>query len=455
VSNGRPRRSIFGGLLLILIGGVLLAGNFYPEVRFWSFFARFWPAILILWGLAKLFDYFASQRTGDATPPAFTAGEFFLLFFLLILGAGVSITKEGINRGIFTEMGDFPGFVNRYSYTEEAALKFAKPDATIVINNSRGNIRIIPEDTREIRVVAQKQVLIFGNEAEAKERATQTRIEIREVSGGYEIRRVDAPTENNRGRVTMDFEIHLPRQASLNAKIVRGDLTLGGLQGTISIDAQRSDVEVRDAGKDVDVRIRTGNVRVTKVAGNVRLDGSGDEIGVTDVKGEAIVQGEFSGPIRLTNVARGGKFVSNRTDLTFGPLPGRLELGGGELEITDSAGSVDVTTREKDIRLENIAGRVKIVNRRGNIELRFKNPPKEELDVMNESGNIELTLPSAASFEIAASSQNGEVDSEFSDPGLKKTEDRDNARLEGKVGARGPQIKVKTTYGTVSLRKTT
>jgi len=458
VSNDKPRRSIFGGLLFVLVGSILLAGSFYPEIRFWSFFARFWPAILILWGLAKLFDYFASQRSGNPQPPAFTAGEFFLLFFLIVLGVGVAGVRDWFNRGdVGPFQGDWPpGLFSHYTYREETSLKVAKPDVLINIQNARGDVNVVPWDTSEIRVVTQKDVLVFGNEADGRERAAQVRIEIREVTGGYEIRRVDTGIAGNRGRVSLDLEIHIPRQAAIEAKVQRGNLTLGGFAGNVTVDGQRSEVEVRDIQKDVDIRLDRGSIRISKVKGNVRLTGSGSELEIGDVGGEAALTAvEFTGPIRLTNIAKGGRFQSQRSDLSFGPLPGRLELDSGDLQIVDSAGSVDITTREKDIRLENIAGRVRIQNRRGNIELRYKTPPKDELDVVNESGNIEVTLPSAATFEISASSDKGEVESEFEGPGLKKSDEKESARLEGKVGTKGPQIRVKTTYGTVSLRKTT
>jgi hypothetical protein len=445
-------------LLLVLIGGVLLAANFMPEIRPWEFFSRFWPALLILWGLAKLFDYFAAQRTGTQAPPSFTAGEFFLLLFLLLLGGSLSTLRWAINNepGFYINDDDIhiPGLLNPYTFTEETNLNVTKRDAVINVANLRGDVNIIPEaDSTSIRVVTKKTVLVMGGEADAKERAERSRIEIRDVGAGYEIRRVDNVTGRNLGRVAMNLEIHVPRTASIEAKLQRGNFSANGLAGSINVDSSRGDVEIRDAAQNVDVHMRGGDVRIAKVKGNVRLSGSGSEIDISDVAGEAaVVDAEFGG-IRISNIAKGGRFVSRRTDMTFGPLPGRLELGSGDLEVVDLTGSVDITTNEKDIRLENVSGRVRIQNRRGDIAVRFKSAPKEEVDVSNESGKVELTLPAASAFEISASSQNGEVESEFEGPELKKTEEHESGRLEGKIGARGPQIRLKTTYGTVALRK--
>jgi hypothetical protein len=50
------------------------------------------------------------------------------------------------------------------------------------------------------------------------------------------------------------------------------------------------------------------------------------------------------------------------------------------------------------------------------------------------------------------------MESEFTDSALKKTgggdEDSDS-HLEGKVGSRGPKIILKTSYGSIALRKAT
>ncbi len=111
-------------------------------------------------------------------------------------------------------------------------------------------------------------------------------------------------------------------------------------------------------------------------------------------------------------------------------------------------------TRKNDIELENVAGRIHIENKDGNIELRFAQPPREEVSVANESGSIKLVLPAKSTFEVHAEARQGDVDCEFSDQLAKEqVQERGNTRLDGKVGPKGPQIKLKTTYGSIRLKK--
>jgi hypothetical protein len=57
-----PARPLGGalsaGLILIIIGVIFLLENFNPSFSLWSV-VRYWPVILILIGLRRLYDYFA------------------------------------------------------------------------------------------------------------------------------------------------------------------------------------------------------------------------------------------------------------------------------------------------------------------------------------------------------------------------------------------------------------
>ncbi|MBI1738307.1 MAG: DUF4097 family beta strand repeat protein [Acidobacteria bacterium] len=452
-ANRPRRRPIFSGLILILLGCLLLAQNFRPELRVWEMFREFWPVLLIIWGLAKMFDYFAARRTGDAAPPAFTGGEFFLLLLLFAFAGAMGFFDWARNN---PDMNiDWGPWEQRYSFSEETVQKNVKPAASITISTEYGDITVLPEDAPDIRVVALKSVghVGVGNENSAKERADQVKVEIREDAGVYTVRPVD---QKSGRRVTVDLEVHVPRQAGMDARTGRGTVKITGLAGNISVDSRHGDVEIRDAGKDVQAQIRSGALRVSNVKGNVRVSGRGGggvDIDVSDVTGDASIEGEFGGPIRVKNVARSVRFLSQRTDLTIGALAGRLELDSGDLRVYDANGSVTLTTSHKDIRMDNVNGRIRIDNKKGNVELRLKNAPKDEIEVNNESARIDVALPASSAFDILATSRNGDIDTGFEGPELKRSDENGTAKLEGKIGNRGPQIRLKTTYGTVSVRK--
>ena len=132
-----------------------------------------------------------------------------------------------------------------------------------------------------------------------------------------------------------------------------------------------------------------------------------------------------------------------------------MEAGPGNLEIADAPGNLTLRSNSEDISIENPGGKLKVDNRNGNIEVRFSTPPKEAIEITNSSSPITLILPESSSFEIGADCHSCDIDSEFSADSLKQTSTGGDAHLEGKYGnGRGPKITLKTSYGSISIRKT-
>ena len=65
MARGSSAGVLWAGVILIAIGAFFLANNFY-DISAWRVFARYWPVILILIGLRKLYRYFTWQ---EIVPP--------------------------------------------------------------------------------------------------------------------------------------------------------------------------------------------------------------------------------------------------------------------------------------------------------------------------------------------------------------------------------------------------
>ena len=72
--------------------------------------------------------------------------------------------------------------------------------------------------------------------------------------------------------------------------------------------------------------------------------------------GDATFEGEFFGPIRVRNVTKTTRYASEKADLTLVHMTGRLELDSGEIDVSDVSGSAKLTTHDKDMDVENVAG---------------------------------------------------------------------------------------------------
>lgn len=459
----RPRRkSIFGGLLWVVIGSLLLANNLGAQFGFWEMLFNWWPLLLILLGLGKLFEHYAATRSGEPPARLLSGGEIFLLILLFLMAGAytgiVQIAGDDVDL-------DLPWW-NPYTITEEAKIA-AKPNSKIVIEVPRGNVTLHPEDIAEIRVVANKS-LRAEDEAEAEQIAKNYGVTVRESGGVFEVRGT-TPTlreiDNNKfprirrgrwgqGRVSIDLEVHVPRQSNVDIRTERGAINVIGLAGNLTTNSRSRDVEIRDVTGNVDVEVRGGDIHVTNTKGDLRMTGSGGQVDIADVTGQAQVNGEYSGPIRFKNVAKEVRFNSRRSDITLSTLKGTLELNSSDMEIFE-AGNVNVTTSNYSIIVENPTGRVVADNKNGDIVLRYNAPPGADVEINNERADVEITMPQKAEFTVDASSRNGRAESDFKD-GVRVTggerEGERDGKIEGKVGQRGPTIKVRTTTGTVRLR---
>jgi hypothetical protein len=451
MSNGQRRpASIFSGLVMILFGTLFLLHTLRGDLGIGHLLRTWWPVLLIVWGLVKLVERMAAHRHGTTAPRTITGGEILLVLSLLTL-VGLVVAREKMSE-VFGREGELHDILGGNTYTFELSVppKPVPANARIAVRTTRGDVTIRAEDTAELQVTATKRISAWS-ESEADRLAAPVTVVVEQTAEGFDVHPQGGESES--GRVGVDIEVRVPKKAAVSVRNRRGDIQVSGVEGSVSINNQRGNIEIRDCA-DVNVDMNRGDAKVSDTKGNVKISGRGGEVEVLNASGTLTLNGEFFGSIRAERIAKGVRFVSQRTDLTVSQLSGRLETGAGNLELVDAPGNVTLRTHAKDISMENAGGKVEIENRGGNVELRFSQPPKDDISVSNASAGITLKLPSSAAFEIAADSRSGEIDSEFSGSGLKQTEDeRGNAHLEGKVGVRGPKITLKTTYGQINIRK--
>jgi hypothetical protein len=448
----RHRRSIFSGLLLIIFGLLLLSHNFGGSLPAWEILRKWWPLIFILWGLAKLYDHYVSQRTGQPPPPTISAGEVLLVLLLLAVVGGLGIVDWGSNhpnRGdIFSSMWNEP-----YTFTESVPAQTIAAKSQVTVRTARGNITVTADDTQQISVTARKSASA-ANESEAQDRANHVHVTVTKTDSGYVVE--PQGQNDSEGTVSVELEVHVPKNITLDAHTDRGGVQTSGVAGNITIQSQHGSVEVRQSGADVSVDSSSSDdVRVIGAAGNVRVSGRGQQVEITDVQGAATLDGEYGGSLAFARISKGIHFVSNRTDLTVTQLSGRVEIPNpGDMGIHDSTGNVTLTTTKRDITLDNVTGKIQVDNRSGNITVRFTEPPKEPLELTTQSGDIDVTVPAKSAFDVSArADNNGEISTDFSELESRIDETRGNKRLDGSVGAHGPKLDLRTTHATIRIRK--
>ena len=111
VNETPPRRgSLTGAVLLIAIGALLLASNLLPNFDAWPFLSRYWPVILIIFGVGMLFDALRSSASQGARPPGRGGGWAIILILLLLFFAFALVRAGRFSRMVHeTESVDAQG----------------------------------------------------------------------------------------------------------------------------------------------------------------------------------------------------------------------------------------------------------------------------------------------------------------------------------------------------------
>jgi DUF4097 and DUF4098 domain-containing protein YvlB len=444
-----PQKSLFPGLALLLVGVLLLVHN-YRGLDISQIVRYGWPFLIILWGGIKLYERVMASRSGQRAS-TISGGEILLVVGLLSLLGMVAAYDVARNRFPGLRV-DWPRGGDRFNFDLNVEPKPVLSDARIVIRNGRGDITVRSSDDAQVRVDGKKNVNAWS-ETDAQDLASAVSVEIAKNGDAYEVRPVNASSGDS--RVSLDMDISVPKRALLTIRNDHGDVSVSDMDKPVTVSSKRGDVEVRDTAGDVTIDAEGGDVKVSDTKGNVKIGGRGGEVNVSGTTGALTLEGEFRGPIRADKIAKGVRFTSHRTDLTISQLSGHMEAGPGNLEIADAPGNLTLRANSDDITIENAGGKLKVDNRNGNIEVRFSQSPKEDIEITNSSAPITLSLPESSSFEIGADCHSCDIDSEFSGDSLKQTSTGGDSHLEGKYGnGRGPKIILKTSYGSISIRKT-
>jgi hypothetical protein len=450
VSNGGQRKSISSGLLLILVGVILLLYRFQPGLHIGHLIRFYWPLLIIFWGVARLVDHLVAHQSGDTRPSSVRAGEVLLLLFVVFVLFAYGFHDWLHDRYPDLNM-DFAPFSQQFSQSKEMPPQQISPGAHVTLKTGRGSITVHTGDENTLSVTANMSAR-GTTESNADESMSQVPVVVEKTKDGYSVNPENQ--YNSDKQVSVDLDVEVPKNVSVSANSDRGDISITGIGGAIDASTQKGDFDIHDTGSDVNVAMQSGNARISDVAGNVHVTGHGTEIEVGDVAGNATLEGDFFGPVHLRNVSKTTRYATPRDTLTFVNMAGRLELDSDSIQLSDVAGAASLQTRNRDIEVENVAGKLDVVDTHASVTVRYSDPLKQDLNIANETGPVDLTLPSSSSFEVAASSRGGEIDNDFETSSLKAVNAPDTGKLNGKFGSQqGPKITISTSYGTISLHK--
>lgn len=445
----RPRRSLAGPVVLIIIGVVFLLHSMgvLPWYDWGHWFARYWPLLLILWGVIKVVEYQQANRAG-VRPAGIGAGGF-ILVILLVIG-GLSATEYyrwNPNWQGWCDSSDaenLPWCGHTYSFTDDLQQSFPA-GASLHVNNEHGAVNITTADDNQVHVTVHKRVRA-DREEQAGNWDKGTRPQIT-VNG--RVITLDANTQGAGDHsVTSDLDIAVPPKAPVVISTHHGDVSIMGRDASADITSQDGDVSVTDLNGALTINLDHSSARISQVSSDVTLQGHANDVSLEDVKGGVRLSGDFMENVRLSRIAKPVTFQTSRTEMNFVRLDGDLNLDSGDLAANSVSGPLRLRTRSKDIMLNGATGDVRVENENGTVEIHFNKVGNTE--VTNRNSDIRIFVPEKSGFQVEAQARDGEIQTDFSSLNIQNGDNRSTAT--GSVNGGGPRMVVNNEHGGIEIR---
>ncbi len=203
-----------------------------------------------------------------------------------------------------------------------------------------------------------------------------------------------------------------------------GDYRIGKVSGRVKILTHSGEIRVAGAGAGADLKTFGGDIVIGPVTGDLKASTLAGDIVVDSVSGSTLA-----------------------------------DTNGGDIRIERVGGNLDVRTSGGDIRAPRVGGAVRAASAGGEIRIGITAcDPKGGVTIHNDGGDVSLALPADCKADVelivtGADEEDATIRSDFSELAISKKPgvQRGTASLNGGGG----KIVVKTTSGTIRLRKGT
>lgn len=466
--RAQRRGSIVGPLLVIGIGVIflLLQTRRLSSVLFWSWYGRWWPTLLVGFGVILLLEWALDrwlthrrllEDPDPATPFLGTprrvlgGGVIFLLLLLIAGGIASSAVGNGSHSDLFAKsfnlnQDNLDEFLGDKHESDETLAHTIAANASITINNPHGDVFVSgTSPDGQLHLTVHKQVFSRSDEdANHKEVELAPHFDGTDSSLSVTVPSVDGSRA--------DITLMIPGASAIAITANHGDVHVNSLKAALSLTSNHGDTEISDitGGIATHSNSNSGSTSAHNVTGSLAVEGRGHDLTISDVSGTVSINGDFFGTTHLERIRGAVKFHTSRTELQFASLVGEVEISPDSgLTVARAAGPLSLNTRNRNITLDHVSGDCSVTNHNGSVNLTSA-LPLGNISVENRNGSVDLTLPNNANFTVQADTSNGDLENEFS---LPSGGSENHPSLRGTVGAGGPLVRINTTQGDVSLKR--
>jgi hypothetical protein len=457
--RGMRRGSILGPLVLIAVGIVflLVQTGRLDHVRVWTWYGHWWPFLLVASGVVVLAEWAVDQHMmRDPQRPQYRrslgGGMFLLLLFVLVgagvIGHGIYAFPDGTSKmfpGFQFDQGSLDEFFGDKHESDQTMDAAFNPGTALSVINPRGDVTINgTSDDGRIHIAIHKQVYA-GTDSEADKKAQELAPGTTNEGSTFSV------TVPSLDGARADLVIQVPSTAATTVTANRGDVHVASIGNGVSVTANRGDIELSAITGPVNAHINNGGSSISahNIGGQIAIQGHAQDITLTEVASGVTINGEFFGTTHLEHIAGAIHFHTSRTDLQFARLDGETDISSSGIRSDQVMGPVVLTTSNRNVTLDRIAGDIAVTNRNGTIDLTAA-PTLGNITIEDRNGEVNATMPENVGFQVDARTTHGEVNNEFQ---LNTGGSGDSKTLTGTVGGGGPTIRIVTSNSDVSLNK--
>ncbi|MGH9332172.1 MAG: LiaF transmembrane domain-containing protein, partial [Vicinamibacteria bacterium] len=421
-SSGRSGCALVLGILLIATGVLFLAQNLFDYSLFRFFriavivFADYWPVLLVIWGLLKIYQRFSEPSRARAS-----AFEMVLLILIIVSGltlrAARGVMDDVSNEMSFDQIAEIAGIpmlgapVHRFS--EERRFELGSSDGILVVNPG-GNVKITGNESTAVEVVATKRIH-HHSESEASRIAGSVELEF-EGSGARPRLSVVLPEE--RVSVQIDLDIRLPKSAGVSIENRRGRVEVFDIAGPVEIETSHEGIEARNLTGGLRAETRHGDIRIDGVSGSVELLTRNGSITAERVDGDLRAEASHGG-IRVEDVSGRALLDNRHADVRVARVQGPIEVNAqnSDVSVVSAGASVSIKTSHAPVFVRDVFGSLTIEASNAAIQARdvrgdvMVDDQDEAVTLVAIGGSVRLRAPRS---EVAVEDIEGPVDIESS-----------------------------------------
>ena len=226
-----------------------------------------------------------------------------------------------------------------------------------------------------------------------------------------------------------------PEPPDFEGEIVRGDINGDFLSTT--------------AGASYRIGSVSGRVRIVTHSGEIRVAGAGAGADLKTYGGDVVI-GPVKGDLTISTAAG---------DIRGGAIAGSVnaDTAGGDIRFEKVAGNFDAKTAGGDVIAQTAGGSVRATTAGGDVRIGvLSRELRGGIVIHDGGGDVSLTVPADLKAEVdleVTGAEDDETAIRTDFPGLTVTRRPDGQRVTGTINGGGEKIVVRTSSGTIRLRK--